>query len=330
MGGLAFADEWLRSTALAKRIDAWLETYRGESMVVLRVGAGATMLMAWQAGTLLAPELPAVHEALGWAQFGVVLLLLIPHTVPAAGVLLGVLWLYAAFSFGLFHLLDYSFYPGIAFALTVSRSEDGKDAGLRLPRAAYRHSRLFAVLGRAREARLPRVGPVRTLTSPRARDRGSRSTSSSSARRSSSSPSGICSSSVCSAVRSRSPITVVFLITSSVFGGKLEVMGHTPVHAALVVFLLEGAGHSFPDHRSSLRRGSRRARSSRRRPALRSSPSCSSPTRQARTTSTRRRLTERLGPADRARPVDSARQSDTGPHEHRGAPHDHGDHDHQH
>ena len=243
IGALAWADEWLRSTAIAKRIDEWLEKYRGESMAVLRVGAGATMLMAWQAGTLLAPELPAVHDALGWAQFAVVLLLLVPQTVPIAGVVLGILWLYAALSFGLFHLLDYAFYPGIAFALFVSRFEGPKIRGLGLP-ALYlsvgfslfwvaleklvypdwglyvlsQHPSLamgltldfflvgaaFVELSLGHLLILGLLGRTLALT-----------------------------------------ITVVFLITSSVFGGKLEVMGHTPVHAALVVFLLEGAGHTY-------------------------------------------------------------------------------------
>jgi hypothetical protein len=40
-------------------------------------------------------------------------------------------------------------------------------------------------------------------------------------------------------------ITLVFMTTSSVFGGKLEIMGHTPVHTALLVFILEGAGHAY-------------------------------------------------------------------------------------
>lgn len=243
LGALAFADEWLRKTALAKRLDAWLETYRGESMVVLRVGAGATMLMAWQAGTLLAPELPVVHDALGWAQFVVVLLLLVPQTVPLAGLLIGALWLYAAFSFGLFHLLDYAFYPGIAFALAVSRRQEDKIRGLGLPAlyltvgfslfwvaleklvypewALYvlsQHPGLamgltldfflvgaaFVELSLGHMLILGLFGRTLALT-----------------------------------------ITVVFMITSSVFGGKLEIVGHTPVHTALVVFLLEGAGRSY-------------------------------------------------------------------------------------
>jgi hypothetical protein len=36
-------------------------------------------------------------------------------------------------------------------------------------------------------------------------------------------------------------ITLVFFMTTTVFG-KLEVIGHTPIHAALIVFLLEGPG----------------------------------------------------------------------------------------
>jgi len=39
-------------------------------------------------------------------------------------------------------------------------------------------------------------------------------------------------------------ITVVFFATTLVFG-KIEVIGHTLIHAALVVFILEGAGKTY-------------------------------------------------------------------------------------
>jgi hypothetical protein len=39
-------------------------------------------------------------------------------------------------------------------------------------------------------------------------------------------------------------ITLVFFLTTTVFG-KLEVIGHTPIHAALIVFLLEGPGFVY-------------------------------------------------------------------------------------
>jgi len=243
IGGLAFVDPWLRATTWGRRLDAWLESYRKDSMVVLRVGVGATMLMAWQAGTLLAPELPAVHEALGWAQFVIVLLLLIPATVPIAGAALAALWAYAAVTFGPFHLLDYTFYLGIAAALLVCRTKNAKIRGLGLPAlylavgfslfwvaleklvypdwALYvlsQHPVLamgfplefflvgaaFVELSLGHLLVLGLLGRTLALT-----------------------------------------ITLVFMITSSVFGGKLEIMGHTPVHAALLVFILEGAGHSY-------------------------------------------------------------------------------------
>lgn len=313
LGALAFADDWLRRTALAQRIDAWLERYRGESMVVLRVGTGATMLMAWQAGTLLAPELPAVSDALGWAQFVVVLLLLIPQTVPAAGLLLMGLWIYAAFSFGLFHLLDYSFYPGIAFALLVSRSGRDRVRGLGLPAlyltvgfslcwvaleklvypdwALYvlsQHPVLamgltldfflvgaaFVELSLGHMLILGLFGRTLALT-----------------------------------------ITIVFLITSSVFGGKLEVMGHTPVHAALVVFLLEGAGHDyrppFLQPRSVARRGLLAAGSFVALLAVLLVAYQAGAFHKYQEA-----ISGQLGPADRARPVDHP------PH----PPHDHGVH----
>lgn len=243
IASLAYVDQWLRATRLPQALDAWFENYRDDAMTVLRVGAGATMLMAWQAGTLLAPELPAVSEALGWTQFGVVLLLLLPATVPIAGALLGGLFLYAAVRFGVFHLLDYAFYLGIAFALITSRARREKVRALGLPAlyltvgfslfwvaleklvypqwALYvlsHHPNLtlgvpleFFLLGAAfvelslgHLLILGLLGRMLALT-----------------------------------------ITIVFLITSAVLGGKVEVMGHTPVHAALIVFILQGAGHRY-------------------------------------------------------------------------------------
>lgn len=243
IGALAFVDPWLRATRLGKRLDAWLEGYRSESGVVLRVGAGATMLMAWQAGTLLAPELPALNGALGWAQFVVVLLLLVPQTVPWAGALLAALWLYAAASFGAFHLLDYAFYLGIAFALLVSRARSEKLRALGLP--ALYLSVGFSLFWVALEKLVYPEWALYVLSQHPALAMGF--------------PLEFFLVGAAFVELSLGhllilgllgrtlalTITVVFMITSSVFGGKLEIMGHTPVHAALLVFILEGAGHAY-------------------------------------------------------------------------------------
>jgi uncharacterized membrane protein YidH (DUF202 family) len=319
VGGLAFADDWLRSLALAKRIEAWLERYRSESLVVLRVGAGATMLMAWQAGTLLAPELPVVHGALGWAQFGVVLLLLIPQTVPVAGVLLGALWLYAAFSFGLFHLLDYTFFPGIAFAFAVSRLENEKIRGLSLPALYFTVG--FSLIWVALEKLVYPEWALYVLSQHRVLAMGLT----------------LDFFLIGAAFVELSlghllilgllgrtlalTITVVFLITSSVFGGKLEVMGHTPVHAALIVFILEGAGHRYRPPFLAPRRIPHRALLS-----AGSFLAILAVLLVAYQAGAHHKYEEaihgQLGPADRARPVDSV--PPTTP------THDHGDHPHAH
>lgn len=234
-------DGWLR--VKAAKVEAWLDAHRPSSMVVLRVGVGATMLMAWQAGTLLAPELPAVHEAFGWAQFAVVLLLLVPQTVPIAGALLFVLWLYAAYAFSLFHLLDYTFYPGIAFALVTSRLQNAKVRGLGLPALYFTLG--FSLVWVALEKVVYPDWALYVLSQHPSLAMGF--------------PLDFflvgCAFVELSlghllvlGVLGRTlalTITIVFLITSSVFGGKIEVMGHTPVHAALVVFILEGAGAGY-------------------------------------------------------------------------------------
>lgn len=242
ISGLVFVDKWLRATAWGHRLEEWLSSYRDQSMVVLRVGLGATMLLAWQADTLLAPELPIGHDVLGWAQFVVVLLLLIPHTVPIAGALLGALWLYAALEHGLFHLLDYTFYLGFAIALGLSRAgartralglpvlyatvgfslmwvaleklvypewalyvlSQHPSLAMGLPLDFFLVGAAFVELALGHLLLLGMLGRTLALT-----------------------------------------ITLVFLTTTSVFGGKVEITGHTPVHAALIVFLIEGAGQAY-------------------------------------------------------------------------------------
>lgn len=242
IGALAFVDPWLRATGFGKRMDAWLDSHRGDSLVVLRVGAGAALLMAWQAGTLLAPELPAT-DAIGWCQFAVVLLLLVPQTVPAAGVALATLWAFAAASFGLFHLLDYTFYLGIAFALTVSRSSRENVRALGLP--ALYSTVGFSLLWVALEKLIYPDWAMYVLSQHPSLAMGF--------------PLGFFLVGAAFVELSLGhllvlgllgrtlalTITIVFMITSTVFGGKLEIQGHTPVHAALVVFILEGAGHSY-------------------------------------------------------------------------------------
>jgi hypothetical protein len=75
-------------------IDKLLEPYKKQSLLAMRIGIAATLLLAWNKDAMLMPELRVPAEWIGWVQFVVVLLLLFPATVRIAGVCLGFLYLW--------------------------------------------------------------------------------------------------------------------------------------------------------------------------------------------------------------------------------------------
>ena len=236
-------DQRLARTTVYIRINEWLESRSHESLTVLRIAAAASLLLAWQAGILLVPELHIGDSPLGWVQFFLVLLLLIPRTVPIAGA--GILALYAVgvAQFGIFHMLDYLVYVGVGYMLIVARSTVERVRGTGIP-ALYatvgfslcwvalekifypqwglhvlgEHPQLtmgldlrfFLVAAAFVEFALGYLLIIGLLARPLALT-----------------------------------ITLVFFTTTMIFG-KVEVIGHTLIHGALIVFLLEGPGTIYP------------------------------------------------------------------------------------
>jgi hypothetical protein len=237
IGAMVLLDRRLQDAAWYRGVNGWLADRRGEALLVMRIGLFATLLLAWQADALLAPELRAAGW-IGWLQFALALLLLFPRTVPAAGGGLIALYLLAAAEFGAFHLLDYLFFAGAGWYLLVSRAPErvrgtGVPAlyatvGFSLcwvalekivyPRWALylleQHPQLalgldvrfFLLAAAFVELSLGYLLIINLLQRPLAL-----------------------------------VITLVFFLTTTIFG-KLEVIGHTPIHAALIVCLLEGPG----------------------------------------------------------------------------------------
>lgn len=239
IGAMVLLDRRLEGAAWYRGVNRWLEERRGDAPLVMRIGIFSTLLLAWQADALLAPELRAWAGWVGWVQFALALLLLFPRTVPIAGGGLIALYLLAAARFGAFHLLDYLFFAGAGWYLLVSRARAGRVRGTGVPAlyAAVGFSlcwvalekivypqwalylldqhpqlalgldlRFFLLAAAFVEFSLGYLLIINLLQRPLAL-----------------------------------VITIVFFLTTMVFG-KLEVIGHTPVHAALVVFLLEGPG----------------------------------------------------------------------------------------
>lgn len=242
IAAMVLLDRRLENAAWYRGVNDWLAARRGDAVLVMRIGIFATLLLAWQADALLAPELRAWSPWVGWAQFALALLALFPRTVPVTGGGLIALYGLAAARYGGFHLLDYVFFAGVGWYLLVNGSASERIRGTGIPAlyatvgfslcwvalekivypqwALYvldQHPGLalgfdlrFFLLGAAFvEFSLGYLLIINLLQRPLAL-----------------------------------VITLVFFTTTMVFG-KVEVIGHTPIHAALVVFLLEGPGSVY-------------------------------------------------------------------------------------
>ncbi len=133
IGGLVFLDRALAGVASYQRINQWLQSRSDDSVLVMRIAAGAVLLLSWQADALLVPELGIGAAWIGWYQFLLALLLLFRRTVPVAGAGLILLYAIGLARFGAFHMLDYLLYAGAGYYLLVSNARDPRVRGTGIP-----------------------------------------------------------------------------------------------------------------------------------------------------------------------------------------------------
>lgn len=242
VAALVFIDRQLETAAWYERTTRWLSARRDQSTLVMRIGAGAVLLLSWQADAMLVPELGIGAAWVGWYQFLLALLLVFPGTVRLAGAGLILLYGYGVLRFGALHMLDYLVYAGAGYFLMVSGAFDARIHASRIPalyltvgfslcwvaleKVVYPQwglyvlqenpqlalgfdLRFFLLAAAFVEFSLGYLLIINLLQRPMAL-----------------------------------AITFVFFTTTLVFG-KTEVIGHTLVHAALAVFVLEGPGERF-------------------------------------------------------------------------------------
>lgn len=242
MAALVLVDRRLDRTGWYRRATGWLSSRAGSSVLIVRIGAGAVLLLSWQADAMLVPELGIGSAWLGWYQFLLAFLLLFRSAVPLAGLGLLLLYGFGVVRFGALHMLDYAVYAGAGYFLAVSNAGDPRIRGSGLPalylavgfslcwvaleKIVYPQWGLyvlqqnpqlalgldleFFLLGAAFvEFSLGYLLIINLLQRPLALT-----------------------------------ITLVFFTTTLVFG-KVEVIGHTLIHATLAVFVLEGPGTTF-------------------------------------------------------------------------------------
>jgi hypothetical protein len=235
-------DRWLERQPLYLRVNGWLAERAPQSRLVMRVGTGMVLLLAWQADIVLVPELPVPAPWVGWLEFFLAGLLLFEATAALTGVGLLVLFGIGVGQVGLYHMLDYLLVAGVGYYLIVTGARTPRLSASGLPAlylgvgfslcwvalekvvwpdwglyvlqqnpqlALGLDLRFFLLAAAFIEFCLGYLLIINLLQRPMAL-----------------------------------VITLTFFTTTLVFG-KTEVIGHTLIHAALVVFILEGPGAVF-------------------------------------------------------------------------------------
>jgi len=242
IGAMVWVDQRVASMTWYQRLNDNLGSYSDRSLLVLRVGAGAAMLLAWQGDAIFVPELEITGAWVGWGQFLIALLLLFRRTTPLAGV--GLLALYA-YGFALFtplHMLDYVFFAGVGFYFVVSGASSERIRALGLP--ALYLTVGFSLCWVALEKLIyPQWGLYVLSENPQLAlgfDLNFFLTAAAFVEFSLGYLLIICLLQRPLAL----VITLVFFTTTLIFG-KVEVIGHTLIHAALIVFVIEGPGQVY-------------------------------------------------------------------------------------
>lgn len=239
IGGMVYLERTIAQTGWYSNLNSWLADRQPYSMLVMRIAMGAVLLISWASDAVLTPELESPLAWLSWLQFLIAIGLMFPKTTWLSGAGLLLLYLITIFEFGIFHMLDYLHYVGIGIFFLVSDVKDKKIQGLALPalyvtigfsliwlgyeKLVYPDWALYLLEQNPQlalgfepgfflqaaafvELSLGYLLIIGLLERPLA-----------------------------------ATITLVFFMTTLIFG-KIEVIGHTPLHAALIVFLFNGPG----------------------------------------------------------------------------------------
>lgn len=240
---ITYADRAFEKWAAYQKFNSYLESFSDRATVILRVFTGAALLLSWQADSMIAPELKIDSAIVGWLQFFLALALLLSKTTPLTGLGMIGLYFYAMSEYGFFHMLDYLVYPAIGYFLLVAGFPQRRLSQTRIP-ALYIGLGFSLCWAALEKVFFPHWGldvlkqqPGLTMGLP---------------------PDffllacafvELCLGYLLIIGLLQRPlaltITLVFLTTSAFFG-KTEVIGHTILHGALLVFTVIGPGHYYP------------------------------------------------------------------------------------
>lgn len=239
---LIILDKKMKQTNWNKRINSWLNERQKYALDVMRIAMFAVLIISWMNDTILTPDLKASTSMVGWFEFVIAILLLIPATVSLSGLLLIGLYVFCIFEFGFFYMLDYLHFLGIGIYFLTIRSKNRKISAIGMP--ALYITLGFALIWLAYEKLfypawsmyLLEEHPQLALGFPHKFFlQGAAFVEI-----------GLGFMLLFGAMERplAAVITLVFILTSMVFG-KTEIIGHTSLHAMLIVFILKGTGDFY-------------------------------------------------------------------------------------
>ena len=106
-------------TALLRSLDfSTIIIHRFENEMIRLIAAAFFFSLWWLGHLYLTPELATSSSIPSWLQLGIAVSLLFRRTLPLAGLGIVVLFVAAAAQYGVFHLMDYPIFLGLALYLT--------------------------------------------------------------------------------------------------------------------------------------------------------------------------------------------------------------------
>lgn len=239
---IVYIDKKLESSKAYLKINNFLDRYSEDSLLIMRVIIGAVLLMSWQGDSIIAPEITIPSTAWGWVQFLLIFFLLFKETVWITGLGMLVFYFSSIYHHGIFHMLDYMIYPAVGLYFIFSSLKDERYRNLNLPilysglgfslcwvafeKLMYPHWGL-SVLAQAPELTMGLDHQFfLTATAFVEFTLGYLLI-------------------ICLLQRPLAVIITLVFFTTSVFFGKTEVIGHSILHAALLVFMVKGPGKYY-------------------------------------------------------------------------------------
>lgn len=110
----------LIGTALLSALNRATKGLRDNTDVLVRAACGFFLVALWtKGGIILTPELTTTSPVIAWVQLGMAACLIWRRTLPITALGIVALFAFAVYQYGVFHLMDYPIFLGIAVYLAL-------------------------------------------------------------------------------------------------------------------------------------------------------------------------------------------------------------------